>query len=315
MAPRLHERFPALAETLPHHALGGSATPVREAPELGAWVKDDSRFAEPWGGNKPRKLEWTLADALARGRRTVVTVGGLGTNHGLATALHARQAGLGAALLLADQPVDDHVRGQLERMRASGARLYLTHGKARTIATLPFVLARHRRPYWLGLGGSSPVGCCGFVEAALELGEQVADGVLPEPGRIVVAMGSGGSAAGLMAGLPLAGLRTEVVGVVVNDRTPLDARSVERLARRTLKLLRRRGADVGDDLAPLRVETGFLGGGYGHRLPAGDAATERAASAGISLDPVYTAKAVAALLETPQAGTTLYWHTQSRVAD
>ncbi len=315
MAPRLHERFPALAQTLPHRALGRSATPVREAPELGAWVKDDSAFAEPWGGNKPRKLEWTLADALARGRRTVVTVGGLGTNHGLATALHARRLGLDVALLLADQPVDEHVRAQLERMRASGARLYFTHGKARTVATVPLVLARHRRPYWLGLGGSSPIGCCGFVEAALELGEQVASGLVPTPDRIVVAMGSGGSAAGLMAGLPLAGLRSEVVGIVVNDRTPLDAGSVERLARRTLRLLRRRGADAGDLLAPLRVETAFLGGGYGHRLPAGDAATERAATAGVRLDPVYTAKAVAALLASPQAGTTLYWHTQSQVAE
>jgi D-cysteine desulfhydrase len=77
--PALH--FPRLE-------LGETPTPVRPAPGLGAdvWIKDDGRFGTLWGGNKARKLEWTLADALRRGRRTLVTAGALGTNHGLATA-------------------------------------------------------------------------------------------------------------------------------------------------------------------------------------------------------------------------------------
>ena len=125
-----------------------------------------------------------------------------------------------------------------------------------------------------------------------------AAGDLPEPSHIVVALGSGGTAAGLAAGLRIAGLRSRVVGVVVNDRTPVDARTVARLATRTLDLLRGRGADV-----PLRSilpgdldsERAWLGAGYGHRTPAAEHARDLARRReGLELDPVYTAKAVAA---------------------
>ena len=98
------------------------------------WLKDDGRYGDgPWGGNKVRKLEWILPDARRRGRGTILTFGALGTNHGLATALYAREHGLRVALALVDQPLDDHVRAQLERLRGSGATLHFTHDKARTI--------------------------------------------------------------------------------------------------------------------------------------------------------------------------------------
>ena len=336
MSPLVHERWPRLRATLPHVALGDPPTPVRRlealAPRPGCdvWIKDDSAYGRLCGGNKVRKLEWILPDAEARGRRTIVTVGALATNHGLATALYARSRGLRCALALVDQPVDDHVRRQLERLERSGAHLYRTHGTYRTYLAAPWIMLRHsdlrrlRPPYFLTVGGSSPVGCVGFVEAALELAGQVEAGALPEPTHVVVALGSGGTAAGLAAGLRLAGLRTRVVAVVVNDRTPVGAASVATLANRTLRLLRDRGAPLSAlalTAGDVDAETEWLGGGYGHRTP--EAERVRAAAAaqeGLDVDPVYTAKALAGLLALRERGAfgdgpVLYWHSHDAVAD
>jgi D-cysteine desulfhydrase len=300
----LHERFPALAETLPHLTLSDRPTPVRELAGLGIWVKEDGAFgAGGWGGNKVRKLEWLIPDAWRRGRRSILTFGGLGTNWGLATALYGREHGLETALALLDQPVDEHVTAQLARLEASGARIHRTHTKARTVATLPWLLVRNARggrpPYLLPAGGSSPVGLLGYVDAALEIAAQVGAGSLPEPAHVVVPVGTGGTVAGLALGFQLAGLRSRVVGVVVNDQLRLDGPVLARLARRTAKSLERRGARLG----PLRLEPGMLdltreeiGAGYGHPTEAAARATALAAEERLSLDPVYTAKAMAGLL-------------------
>jgi D-cysteine desulfhydrase len=252
-----------------------------------------------WGGNKIRKLEWILPDVQARGKRRILTVGGLGTNWGLATALYARERGIDTVLALIDQPMDEHVGEQLARLRESGAELHLTHTKARTIAAAPLLFAWHRLPYFLPAGGSSVIGTLGYVEAALELAAQVERGELPEPAAVVTAVGSGGTAAGLLLGLRLAGLRTRVVGVVVNDTLPLAEGDLIGLARATERLLRRRGAKLGPvEFAPgsLIVTRRWLGPGYGHATPEGEAAQRVAAAAGLGLDPVYTGKAFAGAL-------------------
>ncbi|MGW4246713.1 1-aminocyclopropane-1-carboxylate deaminase/D-cysteine desulfhydrase [Nocardia sp. NPDC004722] len=311
MTPHLHQRYPELAETLPHMRLGTAPTPVRRLASLdtvGAdiWLKDDSVFGDGgWGGNKVRKLEWLLPDALRQRRTTIVTVGGLGTNWGLATALYGREHGVKTVLALIDQPEDDHVRAQLKRLRDSGAELHFTHTKARTIASAPWLLARGftglRPPYFLTAGGSSPVGALGYVEAALELAEQVRAGELPEPSHLVIPVGSGGTAAGLSLGLKLAGLSTRVVGVVVNDTLKLDEPTLSALAARSARLLRKRGARLPENLSAtgnLDIVTEYLGPGYGHPMP--EAATAQALSADreqMTLEPVYTAKAMAALLD------------------
>jgi len=305
---QLHARFPALAAgALPFAALGTAPSPVRRAEGLDAasvevWVKDEGAYGDGgWGGNKVRKLEWLLPEARRRGARTVLTFGALGTNHGLATALYARDAGLHAAVAVVDQPLDEHVERQFARLRASGASVHRTRTKARTVAALPWLLARHARgrhlPYVFPAGGSNAVGVLGTVEAALELAEQVREGVLPQPSQVVCAVGTGGTAAGFALGLALAGLDTRVHAVVVNDRLRLDEQQLLRLAGRTLRLLRHRGADVpGVDLTGrLWVDRSALGPGYGHPTPAADAALELGAAHGVHLDPVYTAKACAAL--------------------
>lgn len=306
--PALHERHPALRASLPHVRLGTPPTAVTRVPGLDAresevWVKDEGAYGDGgWGGNKVRKLEWILPDVRRRGHRVVLTVGALGTNHGLATALYAPRCGLQAVVAVVDQPLDDHVRAQYERLLASGATVHRTRTPRRTMLLAPALLLRHaeglRPPYLLPAGGSSPLGVLGAVECALELAAQVRAGQLPEPRSVVCAVGSGGTAAGLLLGLRVAGLQTTVHAVIVNDLMRLDERVVRRLAGRAARLLRRRGADVpapsprpGD----LVVDRSALGPGYGQASPAAGAALLDAAEHGVALDPVYTAKALAGL--------------------
>ncbi|MDG4859010.1 pyridoxal-phosphate dependent enzyme [Streptomyces sp. T-3] len=307
--PWLHRRFPELAGSLPYVSLGEGPTPVREltgiAEGIPLWCKDESGFGSGgWGGNKVRKLEWILPDVRRRGVGTILTVGALGTNWGLATALYAREQGLHTALALVDQPLDDHVRTQLERLQRSGADQHFTRTKTRTIAAAPWLFLRHscrgRLPYFLPAGGSAPIGTLGYVEAAFELAAQVADRALPEPSHVVTAVGSGGTAAGLALGLKLAGLeRSRVVGVVVNDSLRLDPQAIATLAERTEHLLRKRGAEFPptrlgpDDVTMVRD---WLGPGYGRPTTQALGAQQLAAERGqLALEPVYTAKALAGL--------------------
>jgi D-cysteine desulfhydrase len=306
--PHLHRWSPALAGTLPYLQLGRGPTPVRPLEGLdGVWVKDEGTYGDGrWGGNKIRKLEWTLADARRKGRSTVLTFGAIGTNHGLATARYAIDNGFGAAVAVVDQPEDEHVLANFERLQASGASVHRTHTNAMTALAAPWLLARHGRPYVLPAGGSSPVGALGYVEASFEIAEQVRDGVLPRPSTIVCAVGTSGTLSGLMLGLRLAGLPdVRVLGVVVNDALPLDARRSTRLAMRSAAVLRERGATIADRDIPTVTDAHLtwdaLGDGYGHATPEATAAAALAAERwGLQLDPVYTAKAFGHVLR-PEA--------------
>lgn len=324
-------RYPELQATLPRLALGVGPSPVvpltRLSEKLGGpqlWVKNDGLYGTLYGGNKARKLELILADALRRKSHTIVTFGAIGTNHGLATALYAREQGLHTALVLVDQPVTDHVREQVWRLYEAGAALYRARKVRRAAVMAPFVMLRHadwrraRLPYFLPTGGSSPLGAVGFVNAALELADQVAAGELPEPAHIFVALGSGGTAAGLLLGLRLAGLRSKLVPVLVTDLTPPSSETVASLANRTARLLRERGAPLpSGEIAPQEVTvlSDWLGEGYGHPT----AAAARAEGLlreeeGLELEGVYTAKTMSALVGLAEAGQlqdgpVLYWHT------
>jgi D-cysteine desulfhydrase len=294
----LAERVPGLG----HLALGPRPTPVRPLGlDLGVetWVKDESVFGDAaWGGNKVRKLEWIIPEAQRREVRTLFTVGGIGTHWGLACALYGAREGLETVLGLVDQPVDDHVREQLARLEASGARIHRYPSTRRLRLAAPYLLARYR-PWYLPAGGSNAFGTLGYVDAALEIAAQVAAGDLPVPRTLVVPVGSGGTVTGLTIGLRMAGLDTAVLGVVVNDMVRLDAPAMARLAGRTARLLRERGlADVpelgaGDfDLRP-----DWMGATYGDPTPASLAEVEAARGEGLVLEPVYTGKALAAVRE------------------
>src|ERR1700712_2684504 len=130
----LHERFPGL--TMEHLPLGRGPTPVRRLDGLDlateVWLKDEGVFGDGrWAGNKVRKLEWIIPEAHRRRRRTLFTVGGIGTHWGLAAALCGGDPGPRTVLGLVDQPIDDHVRDQLRRLHESGASIHRYPSAAR----------------------------------------------------------------------------------------------------------------------------------------------------------------------------------------
>ena len=336
MAPpplALERRFPTLAGRLARIKLTNLPTPVHPLPRLAReqgidrlWVKRDDQSGILYGGNKPRKLEFLLADAQRRGRRSVMTFGGIGTHHGLATAICAREIGLRAILVLLRQPVTEHVRRCLLLDHAYGAELHYAPTVPRVAATALRLLARGlvRRdiPYIIPTGGTSPLGTLGYVNAAFELAEQIENGELPEPGSIFVPLGSGGTVAGLMLGLKLAGLRSRVIGVLVTDILPPSPRSLARLARASLRRLRRAAPEVPEvnlSEADATLITGYVGKGYGAATAEGEAALQRVETLeAIHLDPTYTAKCFAALLQLAHQPpyrdqTILFWNTYSSV--
>ena len=303
---RLHQLFDGL--DLGHVRLGTAPTPVRPLEGLidgvDLWLKDESRFGDgAWAGTKVRKLEWILPEAQRRGTRTLFTVGGIGTHWGLACALYGAEHGLRTVLGLVDQPVDEHVRQQLARLEASGAQLHRFRSPGRLRLAAPWLVARSvsggRLPWYLPAGGSNAVGSLGYVETALEIGAQVRAGELPEPATVVTAVGSGGTAAGLALGLRLAGLRTRVYGVVVNDAFALDAPVIARLAGRTARLVSERGAGDLPRIAAADLTTSdrWLGRTYGDPTPASTAMVAKAAGVGLELEPVYTGKSLAAVAD------------------
>ena len=232
--PALFRAYPELRAWLPRRPIVTGPTPVEPLPLAGApegvlFVKRDERCSPLYGGNKPRKLEFILGAALARGSRRLVTTGGLGTHHGLATTILARDAGLRTTLVLVMQPVTAEVQRSLLLHAAWGAELRwgrnLPGAAAQVLRALAVATARGERPLLVPTGGSSASGQLGFVSAGLELAEQVRAGQLPEPAELFVAVGTGGTLAGLVAGLALAGLRTRVVGVLVTDILPPSPRS------------------------------------------------------------------------------------------
>lgn len=329
----LVRRFPAIHPGLRRHPLCALPTPVIALERLAAarglgpvWMKRDDLSCALYGGNKPRKLEWLLGAAQARGRRAVITFGGIGTHHGLATAICAHDAGLRTILVLLPQPVTEHVRRTLLLHHAYGAELHLAE-------SVGGIVARSLHRLWQGwrageppaivpTGGTSALGAVGYVNAACELADQIHAGLLPEPAAIVVAVGSGGTLAGLQLGLRLAGLRSRVVGVLVTDILPPSPRRLAGLAGGALRRLRRVAPSMPE--VPVRaeevaVERGFLGAGYGAVSDAGLAAQRLLSETeGIALETTYTAKAMAALLalaeQPPYRGQPLlFWNTYSGV--
>jgi len=293
-------------------------TPLEPAARLGAhigiedlWIKRDDLTGLALGGNKARKLELLLADALAHGADTLVTGGGPQSNHARITAAAAATAGLECHLALAGPP-PAHTDGNLLLDSLLGATLHFDGAVEyddieRDIAAVAARLAAAgRRPYAIPVGGASVIGAAAYALAVDELEVQL-DALGREPfDWIVVADGSGGTQAGLLAGLGPAS--TRVLGVDVGTRPDLDA-AVPDLARATATHLGR-----STELGPTIVDHDHVGRAYGWATPgAVDAIRAAARTEGLILDPVYSAKAMHALTtraaDGSVAGRVLFWHT------
>ncbi len=350
----LFERFPRLARQVAHEPLCHLPTPVQAcsdglAPAVGGlFVKRDDLSAPEYGGNKIRKLEFLLADARARGAVETLTYGYAGSNFAAATALYASRLNLRGISYLSPQKPAPYVLQNLLLGQSAGAELHHVRGAGR-LAVLSATrrlrsrILNARPPAHIPVGGSSPLGVLGFVNAALELGAQVARGVMSRPDRIYIAMGSMGSAAGLTLGLRLLGWdTTRLVAVRAIDERTTNAAALLQLVRRSARYLQAREPDAFEKIEPelragllgsrlwrtgrrearrtlerlgVEIRDEYYGGVYGE-TPASRSAIERArADADLILDPTYSGKAMAALLADIEAGviergrTTLFWAT------
>jgi D-cysteine desulfhydrase len=329
----IERRFPTLRGRLPRVRCTTLPTRVHALKRLGRelgieqlWVKRDDESGALYGGNKPRKLEFLLGAALAARKTAVLTFGGIGTHHGLATAICARAAGLRTILMLLTQPVTEHVRRCLLLDYAAGAELHYASTvpllTLRALWVYARQLLRGELPYVIPTGGTSPLGTLGFVNAAFELQEQIQAGELPEPAWIFVPMGSGGTVAGLVLGAKLAGLRSRVAGILVTDILPPSTTTLARLATKSLGLLRRCASDVPEiSIAPgdFRIVSGYVGAAYGAPTEAARCARDLMAQLeGIHLETTYTAKCLAGMIDAVRiadyrTGPVLFWNTYSSI--
>ncbi len=289
--------------------LGEFPTAIERLEPFDLWTKRDDRAAALYGGNKVRKLERLLGAARASAKRRLLTIGAAGSHQVLATTLFGRREGFDVEAVLVPQPATEHARRNLRAAIAHGLRPLV----ASSWPAGPALLAtRFRRDtFFIPLGGSSVVGTLAFVDAASELAAQIAAGTMPEPEAIVVALGSGGTAAGLAVGLERAALRTRVIAVAISEPAPLLAAMTLGLAKRTAAAAGLSGRQTWSALRRLEIDRRFLGRGYGHVTAEGAAASEAALRVGLALDPTYTAKTFACALASRARGPILYWHTLS----
>jgi 1-aminocyclopropane-1-carboxylate deaminase/D-cysteine desulfhydrase-like pyridoxal-dependent ACC family enzyme len=333
----LFEQYPLLQEKLPYAPLCEFPTPVQKLERLGAelgvgrlYVKRDDLSGSLYGGNKPRKLEFILAEALRSGAREVMTFGGAGSNHALATAIYARKVGLNSISMLTPQPNARYVRRNLLMGHKSGAELHLCGADLESARNMPLVYAaavyqllRHRLkrgrfPRLIPPGGSSPLGLVGFVNAALELRKQIVAGEMPEPDYVYVACGSMGTAGGLALGLRAAGLGGRVVPVAVHNESFTNTGAMIKLIGRTNSLLCSLDASFPKlefSEADVDIRHDCAGRRYALFTDEGMEAVSRMKECeGIKLDGTYTGKTLAALKRDAGNGglrdrAVLFWNT------
>jgi 1-aminocyclopropane-1-carboxylate deaminase/D-cysteine desulfhydrase-like pyridoxal-dependent ACC family enzyme len=284
-------------------------TPLQPAARLSAalagpsiLVKRDDLAGFALAGNKARKLEYLLGDALAEGSDVLVTGGGPSSNHCQAAAAAAQVAGLACQLVLyGDEPPQPHLNLQLARYSGAGVAFTGDPDRASVDGALADraeqLRAAGRRPYVVPRGGATPRGAVGYALAVRELLGQLAE-LDAEPEVVLVATGSCGTQAGLVAGTVAAGRPWRVVGATVS-RPPAECHDrVLRLARGCAALLGSPAPEARDvELVDAR------GPGYGLASADGEAAAGLAAATeGLLLDPVFTAKAMAVLVDTVGAG-------------
>ncbi len=328
----LFEDYPGLAATLPRTELCDLPTPVTRLEKIGSamhapslFVKRDDISAAIFGGNKVRALEFLLGDALHAKAKRAIVIGLAGTSMALASAIYAKQYDLSLAVMLIDQQPTSEARRNLLIFKSLGAEIY-------SIASVRAIMSQLLRLKVTGflkygsnpkvLGASSPLGMAGYVNAAFELKQQIAAGILPEPDRLYIAMGLLGTATGLTLGLRAAGLKTEVVAVVSH---PMDAAGIVRTKANMIKLFGKanRFLHAHDRRFPLltleasaiQIRCDAPGQTENTLLQAALAQIEPVRQTeGLELEPTWTAPVAAALgrdleAEHLQDKTLLFWHT------
>lgn len=310
-----------LTDRRPRVSIAHLPTPLEMLPRLTAhlggpqlWVKRDDQTGLATGGNKTRKLEFLVAEALARGADTLITCGAAQSNHARQTAAAAARFGLHCTLVLRGHPPAQS-QGNLLLDYLLGADIVWAEDAPlpeRMAEVAESLRAQGRHPSVVPYGGSNPVGVCGYVAATEELLAQAArEGVAFD--HIVLASSSGGTQAGLAVAARALGYGGRILGISVDLPAGPLRRRIAELATLTADHLGLSLTFTPEDFA---VEDGYLGGGYG---VIGDLEREAihllARTEGLLLDPVYTGRAFGGLIDRIRRGEfsprerVLFWHT------
>ena len=335
----LFSQYPNLAETISREELGCWPTPLEPLNRLSAYlggkkilIKRDDLSNPLYGGNKIRKLELILAQAKKRGCREIITAGGLGSHHVLAAAALGKGVGLHVAGLFFCQPVTERVRHNLLLEHSFGTEMHFVKDYFGLVrGYLQLYLSRslsNRKPMLLMPGGSNSLSTIGYINCLLEIDEQLRAMNFSEPEAIFCAAGTGGTAAGLLAGLALRNITATTVHAVRVVRPSILPRSrITGLARGALTYLAVQGlATKIPGSHPLEkqlhLEESYLGEGYGFSTADAHEATKLFRELeGIELEECYTAKAAAALIAYCRVqghgdnGPVLFVHTASAAHD
>ncbi|MBN2549164.1 MAG: D-cysteine desulfhydrase family protein [Anaerolineales bacterium] len=296
-------------QAIPRLHMAEYPTPLEPLPRLGqelgrqVWVKRDDLLGPGLGGNKTRKLEYLLAEAQERKARKVVTFGGLQSNHARLTAAAANRLGLETHLFYFD-PRPQRLTGNLLINHLLGAKMHFIPlgggGSGMTLETTIrlvrwVALLMVGKHYFIPVGGHHWLGCLGYVQAALEIDAQAREKGI-EQATLITAAGSGGTLAGLMAGLALVNSPLKLLGIDVGKLWKGFPASIALLAGEICSHLGRPRSFTPEEV-PL-IENTYVGERYGLPSPDGLAAMHLLAhTEGLLLDPVYTAKAFAGLLD------------------
>jgi D-cysteine desulfhydrase family pyridoxal phosphate-dependent enzyme len=302
---------------IPRIRIAHLPTPVEAMPRLSAalggprlLVKRDDQTGLALGGNKTRKLEFSMAEAQAHGAHTLVTTGAAQSNHCRQTAALAARVGLDCILVLNGDPKAP-ASGNRLLDELFGAEIVWTTRPQRE-ATLQAVFKEAweagRRPYLIPLGASNAVGALGYAFAFDELMEQ---GVNPD--WIVFASSSGGTQAGLVLGARRAGWKGKILGVSIDEPLEELQRVVADIASEASE---RFGEKMTFKPGEILVNADYLGGGYGVLgQPEIEAIRLFAKTEGLLIDPVYTGRAAAGMIDLIRKGffkkdeMVLFWHT------
>lgn len=294
----------------PRFPLGQFPTPLEEAPRLSErlgvriLIKRDDQTGLALGGNKVRKLEFLIGDAVAAGADVIVTTGGSQSNHARLAAAACRKAGLGCRLVLNRGPHND-VQGNLllDLLLDASVQWVESEDPAEAVPAMDALAedlrAQGHRPYVIPRGGSIPQGATGYASMVVELLQQLQT-LDVSPTALYLATGSTGTHSGTLAGLTAAGVPLPVQGISVSRPSSLQESKVHELSSATLRHL---GFDT--DVPPERVQVDdrFRGPGYGYPTEGTlEAITIAARDEAVILDPVYTGKAMAGLIGRAREG-------------
>lgn len=307
-------RFKLAEYPTPIHFLK-TLTTAFDGPDI--YMKRDDLISLGMGGNKVRKLEFLIGEALEQRKDTLVTAGGIQSNHCRLTAASARRAGLDCHLVLNGVPPDTP-NGNLLLDNLFGAHIHYCDRKERDsmLYQVADELAENgKKPYVIPVGGSNSTGSVGYVDAMFELEIQLKEMNLT-PDAIVFASSSGGTQAGLTLGARITGFKGQVLGISIDQVKTGTASFLPVLTRIVNETAKRIDSDIAMTESDFSLDCNYLGAGYA--VPGDlefDAIRDLARYEGILLGPVYTARAMGALLDMIQKNvfkkdqSVLFWHT------